>query len=301
MRQIAVLSVVSGVEKDNMNNPEAEHRIQPRADVGELPPSSGDITDSPRVQDSTRRAERRQRTVAAGTVFGAFVGLPMGAVLGAACCWLIGQFDFLSNGVLIGIFIGPLAGAFIGFMERKLRGDLVRPDTATFIGIVFGLFPALLLGLGGLSGVTGRFSGYLLVGAVFVGPMCGLLIGGILDRAFEESLKKSWGMAVTFAVLGVAVCVGLVCLIDSAAYGPDPKEVSREAKKIITREWSMDPELRDAAVQNVTLEHKGRTTYTGFANVTFAGQPERLSLEVLAEGDMLTVSWTAAPSKEQDR
>lgn len=243
-----------------MNNPEVEHRIQPRSDVGERPPSSGGITDSPSVQDSTPCGKRRQRTIAAGTVFGAFVGLPMGAALGAACCWLVGQFDFLSNGVLIGIFIGPMAGSFIGFTERKLRGDLVRPDTATFIGIVFGLFPALLVGLGGLSGVTGRFSGYLLLGAFFAGPMCGLLIGGILDRAFEESLKRAWGTAVTYAVLGIAVCIGLVCLIDAAAYGPDPKEVSRQAKKIITWQWSMDPELRDAAVQNVTLERKGRTT-----------------------------------------
>jgi hypothetical protein len=284
-----------------MKNPDVEHRIQPLADVGEPSVPSGCIANSPSVENTIQRVEQRQRTVAPGTVFGAFVGMTMGAVTGAACCWLTGLFDFFWHGVLIGTLAGPFAGALIGLKERKARGDLVRADIATLICVVFSLLPALLIGLQGVSAVRGRFSGYSLLGPVFAGPMAGLLIGGILDRAFEAGLKKSWGVALAFAGAGVAICIGILCLIDAAAYGPDPNEVSRETRALITSEWSKNPEVRDAKIHNLTLVRRGRTTYTGFADVTFAGQPGRLILEVLVEGGMLEVSWTVEPLKERGR
>jgi hypothetical protein len=131
--------------------------------------------------------------------------------------------------------------------------------------------------------------------------MAGLLIGGILDRAFEASLKKSWGVALAFAGAGVAICIGIACLIDAVAYGPDAKEVSREAKALITSDWSKNPEARDAKIHNVTLVRRGCTTYTGFADVTFAGHPGRRILEVLVEGGMVEMSWTVEPLKERGR
>lgn len=127
------------------------------------------------------------------------------------------------------------------------------------------------------------------------------MIGGLLDRAFEEGLKKAWGRAVALGVAGVAACIGLVCLVDALAYGPAPNVVSREAKALIVSEWSMHPEYRDAAIQKVVLERKVRRTYTGFADVTFTGQPERLLVEVVVEGGMLEVRWAAAPLKEESR
>jgi hypothetical protein len=245
--------------------------------------------------------DRGQRTLAAGTAFGAFVGLPMGAAVGAACCWLTGLFDFLWHGVLIGALAGPFAGALIGFTERKTRGDLVRPDVATIACVVFGLLPALLVGLQGLGFVTGGFSAYLLAGAVFAGPMGGLVVGGLLDRALEATLKKSWGAALALAGAGVAGCIAVVCLIDSLAYGPDPQEVGREARALIVSEWRKNPAWRDATIRHVTLVREGRRTYTGFADVTVAGQPGRLMLEALVEGRVLEVKWTAEPLTEPGR
>src|SRR5262245_58717163 len=85
------------------------------------------------------------RTRRAGTVFGAFAGLLLGALLIGICGWLAG---FLWPGVLIGAIIGPVGGAVIGYVERTRRGDLVRPDIATIIGLAYGLLPSLLIVLG---------------------------------------------------------------------------------------------------------------------------------------------------------
>src|SRR4051794_32424716 len=102
-----------------MKNPDDEHQIQPLPDTGEPPDPSRCVADSPSIEDMIQRGEQRQRTVATGTAFGAFVGLTMGAVVGAACCWLTGLFDLLWHGVLIGALAGPFAGAVIGFKERR--------------------------------------------------------------------------------------------------------------------------------------------------------------------------------------
>ena len=284
-----------------MKNPDVEHLIQPLADVGEPSVPLGRLADSTSVENTIQRGVQRQRTVATGTVFGAFVGMTMGAVTGASCCWLTGLFDYFWPGVLIGTLAGPFAGALIGLMEREARGDLVRPDIATLICVFFSLLPALLIALQGVSAVRGKFSAYSLLGVVVAGPIAGLLIGGILDRAFEAALKKSWGVALAFAGAGVAICIGIVCLIEAVAYGPDPKEVSREAKALITLEWSKNPEARDAKIHNVTLVRRSRTKYTGFADVTFAGQPGRLILEALVEREMVEMNWTVEQMKERGR
>jgi len=224
----------------------------------------------------------------------------MGAVVGSACCWLAGEFHFFGPAVVIGILAGPIVGTLIGFMERKTRGELVRPDIATIIGIVYGLLPALLIFLG-LNSLSGRFSGYLFLGAIFAGPMIGLVLGGILDRAFEEYQRQTWGVALPFAVTGVAVCVGLVCLFDALAYGPDPKEVGRKTEALLISEWSKSPNNREAVIHNLTLVRKDRMSYTGFADATFSGRRQRLLLEVVVEGEMLEVSWSSEPEGEHDR
>jgi hypothetical protein len=206
---------------------------------------------------------RQQRSLFAGVVFGALVGLPLGAVAGAACCLLI-------------------------------RGDLIRPDIATLIGIVYGLLPALLILLGGMGIVRGKSSGYLLIGSVFVCPMIGLLIGGILDRAFEAALTKSRSAALLFGIMGVAACGGLVYGIDTAAYGPEPKEVVREARAIILTEWENKPELQKATIQKMTLVRTGRRTYTGFVEATIDGQLEQLAIEIVVEERTLSLRLTPA-------
>jgi hypothetical protein len=225
----------------------------------------------------------------------------MGAAVGAATCWLTGLFDFLWHGALLGTLAGPFAGGLIGFKERKARGDLVRPDIATIIGAVFGLLPGLLIGLQAMSLVRGRKSVYLFLGAVLVGPVCGLLIGGVLDRGFEAFLRRSWGRALVYGATGVGICLAVVCLIDSAAYGPAPEEVATEVRGLLLQEWGKSPDLGEMTIRKVTLARQGRRSYTGFADVTFAGQSERLTLGVLVEGGLLTVSWTAEALEEQGR
>src|SRR5207237_596877 len=108
--------------------------------------------------------------------------------------------------------------------------------------------------------------------------------------------------ALAFAITGVAICIGIVCLIDAVSYGPEPKEVARETRAIINLSWKGNPKAHDATIHNVSLVRKDRTTYTGFADVSFAGQRERLILQAVVEGGMLKkVSWTPDPLKERGR
>jgi hypothetical protein len=128
-----------------------------------------------------------------------------------------------------------------------------------------------------------------------VGPLFGLVIGGVLDRAFEEGRNRSWGRALVFAIGGLALCIGAVYLIDAAAYGPDPEELSRKARALILSKWSKDPQLAGASIQTVTLVRQGRTAYTGQADATIDGQPARLVLEVLPKDGEFELRWTVEP------
>src|SRR5256885_8214812 len=108
-----------------MTNPDPEHQIQTPGTLGTPSVPFEDAADS--SPDDIPPPEHRQRTVFAGMVFGAFVGVLMGAVVGGACCWLTGHIEVVWRGVLWGALIGPFVGALIGAKERQMRGDLVRP------------------------------------------------------------------------------------------------------------------------------------------------------------------------------
>ena len=88
-------------------------------------------------------------------------------------------------------------------------------------------------------------------------------------------------------------------IFETMAYGPAPDEVATEVRGLLLQEWGKSPDLGEVTVRKVTLARQGRRSYTGFADVTFAGQSERLTLGVLIEGGMLTVSWTAEALEEQ--
>lgn len=275
-----------------MKNPDGEHPIQ--SSPSKLSPfvPFECSADHSLVKDPLGRGEKHQRSLLAGVVFGALVGLPLGAVASAACCLLMELFDLLWHGVLIGSLTGPFGGAILAFTERKIRGDLIRPDIATFIGIVYGLLPALLTLLGGMGMVSGNLSGRFFIGSIFIFPMIGMLIGGILDRAFETMLKKSWSTAMALGLSGLAVCGGLLYGIDAAAYGPEPKDVIREARAIILTRWENQLKLRNATINTVTLVRKGRRMYTGFVDATIDDRSERLDLEVVVENGMISLRLT---------
>jgi hypothetical protein len=122
-------------------------------------------------------------------LFGAGVGLLMGACVGWACCWLVGEVDSAGQGACVGALAGAFAGRALGFRHRKGRADTVSSELGTTICTGYALLPALLIFLGGLGLVRGKLSGFLMVGAACAGPMAGLLVGGLLDRAYEGILR----------------------------------------------------------------------------------------------------------------
>lgn len=274
-----------------MDDSECEDHIQRKTRSRLSPRPSEELADLARGEIPVAPGPLPQQSLVAGMIFGGFAGLLMCAVAGAACTWLLGQFDYYWHGFFFGAAVGPCAGVLAGFVERSTRGDLVRPDIATILGGLFGVLPGLILLLQGFGVVEGVFSGGLLLGAVSGGPMAGFLIGGILDRAFESFLNRSVRRATTLALTAIALCAGIVVLMDGAAYGPDPKEVARQARALIISTWRKDPDTKDATIQALTLTRDGRRRYNGFAEAKIAGQLERLALEALVEGGELAIRW----------
>jgi hypothetical protein len=227
----------------------------------------------------------------AGMFFGALAGLLLGAVAAGACCWVVGQDEFFWHGTLAGAVIGPLGGAAIGVRERKTRGDLIRPDIAAIIGVAYGLLPALLIVLGGVGLVRGKLSGLLLIGAGFAGPMSGLLIGGILDRAYEARRRKSWRAALGFGLVGSAAAIGILLLIARASSGPDPEELVAPTRSAILREWRKDPELQGVKIRNLTLARDSGNRYSGFFDAIIDGQALRHTVTVTVHDADIEVRW----------
>src|SRR5262245_62104530 len=253
--------------------------------AGEPPPSA------PISIGESHEAPGQPPHWAAGSLFGAIVGLAMGAVAGAACCWLSGAFELFWDGVLIGGVLGSLVGAIIGRRERT-RGRLVRPDSATRICVLFGAIPSLLICLqcAGLAG--GAFSVGLFLGLVWAAPMLGLLVGGVLDRSFEACLNRSWRRALVLGLAGLAACLGLIWTLDALACGPDPEDVARKARAIIITKWRNGPDGEDAKIHEITLKRTGRLTYAGTAEATRAGLRERLRVEAWLDNELVWVRRT---------
>src|SRR5262249_20665376 len=102
---------------------------------------------------------------------------------------LVGQSDSFGIGALAGGVIGSLGGGCLGARHRKGRRDPLTSEVGTTVCMTYALLPALLILLGGLDVVRGKFSGLLVLGAACAAPMGGLLVGGVLDRAYEGALR----------------------------------------------------------------------------------------------------------------
>lgn len=241
-------------------------------------------------------SEPAQRSLLTVAVFGAFTGLLMGAIVGAACCWLTRQYDLLRAAVAMASLAGALLGAVLGiFLEWRVPRGKPRPDLATVICLVFSLLPALLILLQGIGLVVGGISPWRLAGAVCAGPMAAWMIGAMLDRGLEARQQKSWGEALGFVVVAVAACSAIVWLLDDTAYGPDPDELAWQARNMLEEDWRKHPVLRDALIRKVTLVRDGRWTYKGHVDVTLAGQAQRVPLEARVHGEILKVRVTGEP------
>jgi hypothetical protein len=220
---------------------------------------------------------------APGVLFGGLVGLLAGALVGGVSCCLAGIVEFLWNGILAGMLAGPAIGMIIGAWERKARGPMTRPDTATYICVAFGLLPGLLLApVAALAGGGNtKLTGLLYLGALFAGPAVGLVFGAMLDRAYEASLRGSRGEALRSTaaalILGTAVLGGLVYIVSPA----DPKVVADAARTAILWRWSQKPETRDAAIRDISLVYEGRNQYKGLAHATIHGRKARFTVLVV--------------------
>lgn len=125
-----------------------------------------------------------RRSLPPGLLFGMVVGVSMGAMAGAASAQLLGVDDHFATFVWCAAFTGAFVGATVVAVEQFKREKAEkRRDTATHVGLVLGMVPSLALLLNVSFGfIRGRFSAYLFASIFFVGPMAGMLLGGVLDR-----------------------------------------------------------------------------------------------------------------------
>ena len=272
-----------------MNEPDPENQIQPRPTGISPAPLSPGATDLSGADAAF--SESKSRLVPRGQIFGALVGMLMGALTGMAVCWLLGLYDAQWDGVLAGVIIGTVGGAIIGIKERKSRGDLVRPDIATFICVGYGLLPALLIVLQGIGAVWGPLSGYALITAAFAGPMAGLLIGAFLDRAYEAGQRKSWGAALTFGIAGMAAWFGLGLFVHRMMEGSDPDELAKEVRSFLVQDWRKRPKMESLKIQKVSLVRVRNMEYAGLVDALEAGQVAQFSIRVTVEGQGFMVEW----------
>lgn len=141
-------------------------------------------------------------------------GIPMGAVALGVCAWMLDYGDYVWQIAGAGALIGAVIGVIVGQIERQIRGELSKPDIATYLGMILGLFPGILV-LGGIFGFIGSGGAtvYIWTSLFLAGPMSGLLIGAMLDRANEFASKRNWISAILLACAAVAACGAPLFLI----------------------------------------------------------------------------------------
>jgi hypothetical protein len=223
-------------------------------------------------------------------VFGAIAGSMMGALVGEASFWLRGLDGNLAQGAWIGAILGSIGGVLIAIAERTIRGPFTRPDIATAIGIFYGLLP-VLIGVIGIHSANASEPGGALIETLIGGPIVGLLIGALLDRAFEGICNKAWRKGIIVAVAGLSVSAAVAWGMVWKPLGPDPADLAQKTKNMIRRKWLENPELRHATIEKVTLIRETGMRYTGSFEATIDGQLERFRLTVIVSGQTIGATW----------
>jgi hypothetical protein len=72
---------------------------------------------------------------------------------------------------LLSAIIGGLGGAILAFVQWAYRGPYTEPNIATFIGVIYGLLPGVLVFISSLAYVRGKVSLYIAVG-LFLSARC---------------------------------------------------------------------------------------------------------------------------------
>lgn len=234
-------------------------------------------------------------TRCAGTIFGAIIGVPIGGLCVGVCAWLIDYGDYAWEAWLAGALVGLPGGAIVGFLERTKRGQLPSADTATYVGGVFGLVISLLFltGTGILVG-GGNLTFFVWFGMLCAGPMLGILVGAIFDRVYESGRLGERTSAIGFAFLGLTICVAPAFLIVSHS-DPDPREVEKDAMKLVLEHWRFDPVMKKARVRKVTLGPPIHREYEGEMEVMMEGQVIPYELTVSVRHGQIKGSWNVRP------
>lgn len=253
-----------------------ETGIQAQSPDGAAPPSNLDLAnEEPLLPHRTRLA---------GTFFGACVGIPLGALVAAVCCWLTDYGDYAWQAVVYGAISGIIGGAIIGFFERWIRGDLAKADVGTFVGIIFGLLIAFFL----LAVLGIPFAGRALIGLLFIGPMAGLIFGAVFDRMYESAGQQQWLTAIQFGGFGLIAIGGIVFLVAEQS-DPDLNEVAKAAQKAMY----VHPEFQGGVIRNLKLQHSEHRVYLGSMEVTFGNEIVHFDLEIQYRHEKVVVQWQA--------
>jgi hypothetical protein len=204
----------------------------------------------------------------------------------AAACW--------------SILFTPVFGALLHAANWRALGEPARARTNVFC--VWVTVALLVLHAGALF-VTHSDAMNLYIQTGFVGILVGwyFTIGRTQARYIKaerpDYVKKGWGVPLLAALCVWGAYLGILFSIMNATYRWNPNVLAEEVKPSILEEWHKSPELRDASIQRVTLNHKEGNRYTGFVDATLGGRPERLTLEVELVGDEIT--WKVEPLDEK--
>jgi hypothetical protein len=105
--------------------------------------------------------------------------------------------------------------------------------------------------------------------------------------------RRGWwrplGIAFAAVVLYLSVIFGLVMALDKAPDKSNPQDLAAELKPLILQNWHKKPELHEATIDGLTLEHKGGSRFAGPLDATLNGQQVHLMLEVIVDGQK--VKW----------
>jgi hypothetical protein len=172
-------------------------------------------------------------------------------------------------------------------LEELLFPDVLQQLFSAGLSKLVGLAAAIVCGIGGNRWYLSHTRQ----------AIAALREQGLADDAFNKALEQKGGTSLSVSLgvfsIFVAMNIAIVSAMSAMAHDPDPTELAAEVKPLILKEWQTNRELRGAVIQNVSLVAKGGHVYTGFVDATFAGQPKRLSLEVVFSGD--TISWNLKP------
>jgi hypothetical protein len=160
--------------------------------------------------------------------------------------------------------------------------------------------------------MQGAFGLFLLIPAVaLVACVIWLHWRALQDGAIQDVLLFLTGISMVYyifsrwdrarlPVAGVVVASAFLVMTATVSrragatwHEPSPEELAAEVKPLILKEWKKRPGFERATIQSISLARKGGGVYSGSIETMLDGQPERLALEVVIDGE--TIKWEIKP------